>query len=250
VNFTNNTSIASGKVKTWEWSFGDGGTSAAQNPHYCYSKAGVYTVTLIAISDSGCKQQLFISNMITVYDHPHADFTYAPQPVTILQPFVQFTDQSVDQYGISKWFWSFGDASDSTSTLQNPGHTYADTGTFCQSLTVTNIHSCTDAVEKCLIVEPFFALYVPDAFTPNHDGLNDVFMVEGKYICDFEIWIFDRWGMQLYHSTDITKGWNGTVGGDSQKAQEDTYVYLIKARDCRDDQHQLHTVVGKVTLLK
>ncbi|HWY99118.1 MAG TPA: gliding motility-associated C-terminal domain-containing protein, partial [Bacteroidia bacterium] len=166
------------------------------------------------------------------------------------QPFIQFTDLSIDQYGINQWFWSFGDASDSTSTLQNPSHTYADTGTFCQSLTVTNIHNCTDVVEKCLVVEPFFALYVPDAFTPNHDKLNDVFMVEGKYICNFEIWIFDRWGMQMYHSTDITKGWDGTVGGDSQKAQEDTYVYLIKARDCRDDQHQVHTLVGKVTLLK
>ncbi len=250
VNFTNNTIIASGTVKTWQWSFGDGGTSTSQNPHYCYTKPGVYTVTLIAISDSGCKQQLFINNMITVYDHPHANFTYAPQLVTILQPNVQFTDLSVDQYGINKWFWSFGDPADSTSTVQNPSHTYADTGTFCTSLTVTNIHNCTDAVEKCIIVEPFFALYVPDAFTPNHDGLNDVFLAEGKYICSFEMWIFDRWGMQIFHSTDITKGWNGTVGGDSKQVQEDTYVYLIKAQDCRDGQHQLHTLIGKVTLLR
>jgi gliding motility-associated-like protein len=61
------------------------------------------------------------------------------------------------------------------------------------------------------------------------------------------MYIFDRWGMQLYHTTDITKGWNGTVGGGSTVAQEDTYEYKIKVTDA---QNKEHAYVGNVTLIK
>ena len=237
------------KLKPGNGALGNGDTAMSKSPKVCYKFPGQYTVTLIAISDSGCQSQLFIKNMINVYDHPHANFTATPQPADILQPQINFTDLTIDQYGISSWFWLFGDINESSSALQNPMFTYKDTGTYCPTLVVTNIHNCTDSIEKCIVIEPHFTLYVPDAFTPNNDHLNDVFKAEGIYICSFEMWIFDRWGMQMYHGTDINQGWNGVVQGGSKEAQEDTYVYLIKAQDCKGE-HEMHQFVGKVTLIR
>src|SRR4029077_5761158 len=98
MKFTDQTTMASGKESSWQWNFGDGGTSSSQNPSYCYQSPGVYTVSLIVTSDSGCVSKLIIPKMITVYDHPHANFSASPQPANILQPFVQFADMSTDAY--------------------------------------------------------------------------------------------------------------------------------------------------------
>ena len=69
----------------------------------------------------------------------------------------------------------------------------------------------------------------------------------GKYIKSFEMYIFDRWGMQLYHTTDITKGWNGSVNGGSNVAQEDTYIYKIQVID---SQGNAHSYTGNVSIIK
>ena len=110
-----------------------------------------------------------------------------------------------------------------------------------------DVHGCLDSAVNCLIVNPGFTLYIPDAFSPNGDGINDIFEPKGTYIKDFEMYIFDRWGMQLYHTTDIMKGWDGRVNGNSSIAQEDTYIYTIKVIDTRDG---VHSYIGNVYLIK
>ncbi len=110
-----------------------------------------------------------------------------------------------------------------------------------------DIHGCVDSATNCLIVDPLYTLYIPDAFTPNNDGINDVFMAKGTYIKDFEMYIFDRWGMKLFHASDIMDGWNGKVNNGSTICQEDTYVYLINVTDTKGNKHSYN---GKVTLLK
>jgi len=250
VDFTNQTTIAApGKQTSWAWSFGDGGTSVKDTPtKYCYQDAGVYTVALTVISDSGCKSSLTIPNMITVYSHPVAAFSASPQPATIIDPTINFVDESTDAYGIKSWLWKFGDPLDGTSTIKNPSYTYTDTGTYCVMLTVTNIHSCQDSVNHCEIIEPYYTFYIPNAFTPNGNGLNDVFNPKGTYICDFKMYIYDRWGMQMFYTNDMNKGWNGNVNGSSSQAQEDTYIYMIEVVDCV--QHKKHQYLGKVSLIK
>ncbi|HTA83450.1 MAG TPA: PKD domain-containing protein [Bacteroidia bacterium] len=249
VGFKDGTTIASGGLFSWSWSFGDGTTYGQQNPPvHCYGNPGVYTIELTVKSDSGCISSDTIPNMITVYSHPVAAFTASPQPATILDPTISFTDQSKDAYGIAGWYWQFEDPTDATSIMQNPQFTYADTGTYCPKLGVINIHGCVDTTQQCIVISPLFTLYIPNAFSPNHDGLNDVFLVKGTYVCGFQMYIFDRWGMQLYSSNDINKGWDGKVGSGASVAQEDTYVYLIEAVDCVN--HQKHQYLGKVTIVK
>jgi len=247
IQFHNTTIISQGGIKQYIWDLGNGDTVHTINSEYCYAAAGEYNITLTAISDSGCSATLKKLNMITVYTHPNAAFIYSPQPVDILTPTVQFMDESHDNYGIAYHWWSFGDNSDSTSNLSDPTHTYNDTGTYCANLIVMNNRGCTDTTTSCFIVGPAFSLYIPSAFSPNGDSKNEVFKPVGKYIKKYEMYIFDRWGMEVFHSTDISNGWNGTMHGSSEISQEDIYIYKISVTDSRGEEH---SYIGNVTLLK
>ena len=245
--FYNITTISQGGLAQYQWTFGNGDTADIKSPTYCYPKSGTYDVSLTVTSDSGCSSTLKKVKMISAFTRPTAAFTISPQPANILDPTVQFTDNSTDQYGIVSRWWSFGDVADSNSTLKNPTHTYQDTGRYCVELVVMNEHGCSDTSTNCLVVDPVFTLYIPSAFSPNGDGKNEIFAPKGQYIKSFDMYIFDRWGMQLFHTGDITKGWNGTVNGGSTVAQEDTYEYKILVTDSQNKQH---TYVGNVSLIK
>jgi gliding motility-associated-like protein len=250
VNFSDMSTdpIPGDTIKHWSWSYGDGGTDTIQNPKHCYVGPGTYSVRLTVTSKRGCSNSLTIANMITVYNNPVADFTVSPQPTTIFQPTIQFTDKSTDTYGIVSWLWNFQDpANDTANNLQNPTHTYQDTGIYCPMLTVTNIHGCKDSITHCLVISPQYTLYIPDAFSPNGDGRDDIFLPRGEYIATYSMYIFDRWGMKIFQSTDITQGWNGGVNGGSRICEEDTYVYLINVTD---NLGKKHSYLGKVTLIK
>ncbi len=247
VQFRDLSTIPSEKINQWRWNFGDGDSSIGRDPIHCYQTTGSYSVDLTAISDSGCSSTLQIVNLITVYPSPIAAFSYSPQPINITEPVVQFTDNSSSKYPLIYWNWSFGDGADSTSSLENPTHQYGDTGTYCATLVIMDEHGCVDSSTYCLVVNPLFTLYIPDAFSPNGDGLNDVFMPKGSYIKDYEMYIFDRWGMKLFYTNNIMNGWDGTVHGGSTISQEDTYIYQINVTDTQGNKHSYN---GKVTLIK
>lgn len=241
-----NTTLSQGGAAQCVWAFGNGDTSEKQNAGHCYPGPGEYNVSLTVVNDSGCSATLEKQNMITVFAKPEGAFTTSQSTPTILNPTVQFTDQSRDQYDIAYHWWTFGDGSDSTSNASNPIHTYQDTGTYCTNLIIMDAHGCSDTVTNCLIIGPAFTFYIPSAFTPNGDGIDDLFKPVGEYIQNFDMYIFDRWGMLVYHTTDITKGWNGTIHG-SGIAQEDSYEYKILITDSDNKQH---TYIGIVSLLK
>ena len=96
-----------------------------------------------------------------------------------------------------------------------------------------------------VILDVIPTMYVPNAFTPNHDGLNDVFRPVFTGYISIEVWIFDRWGTEIYHWTTLDGGWDGTVNGD--KVQEDTYVYMIKAESYT---HKNFQQIGRVTVIR
>jgi len=119
---------------SWSWSFGDGGTSTDQNPIYEYTTAGTYTVTLIATNEAG-SNTVSTTGYITVatITSPIASFTADVKSGTIPLT-VQFTDTS--SYTPTSWEWSFGDGS--SSTEENPSHTYTTAGSYSVTHTATN----------------------------------------------------------------------------------------------------------------
>lgn len=247
IQFFNTTTLPQGGPAQYVWSFGNGDSSHLKAPFYCYPNGGNYGITLTVTSDSGCSATLFKAGIIKVFSKPDAAFSISPQPATILDPIIQFTDQSADTLGIASRAWTFNDEPDTTIHIQNPVHTYQDTGSYCATLIVTDTKGCADTVTNCLVIGPVYTLYIPSAFSPNGDGLNDFFAPKGQDIKSFEMYIFDRWGMVVCHTTDINQGWNGTVQGGSKLAAEDIYLYKIQVMDA---QYNVHNYVGRVTLVK
>ncbi len=88
-------------------------------------------------------------------------------------------------------------------------------------------------------------IYIPNTFTPNDDGLNDVFLVYGTGINKFEMSIFDRWGQKLFGSKDQLKGWDGFFKNELCKS--DVYVYVVTYTSIDG---KTHTKIGHVTLMK
>jgi PKD repeat protein len=141
IQFTDSSTDPNGNIVSWNWDFGDGGTSTTKNPSHKYSDDGTYIISLTVTDDDGItnetSKQIIVSNV-----GPTADFIYSPlNPTT--NDTVQFTDKSFDNDGfINLWYWDFGDGN--ISTLQNPTHQYNDNGTYNIDLIVTDNDGATN----------------------------------------------------------------------------------------------------------
>ncbi len=234
---------------TYDWDFGVlttlGDTSHLFNPTYQYP-TGVYTVTMTYTNTLGCVSDTISTNLITIHARPNAAFT-ATSPVDIIEPTMYFYDQSFSLSPLTNWAWIFEPGA--TSILQNPIYTFNDAGLYPVELTITNVFGCKDTVQNYVTVDPVYLMYAPNAFTPNGDGLNDVFMVEGEGIDpnNFEMLIFDRWGERIFKSTDLHTGWNGAKNNLGALVQEDVYVYKVVLKDWAGKRHQY---IGHVTIVK
>ena len=249
ITFTNSTTVAGGAIASWNWDLGDGTTSVLQNPTtHCSYTAGTYDITLTAITTGGCSSTSTINNMITIFPQPVAQFTFGPQPTTTETPTINFTDLSIDA---TNWVWDFGDATNlfqpNSSNQMNPFHIYGDTGQYCVTLIVQSIGGCPDTTINCLRIEPEYTFYIPNAFTPNGDEMNNIFAPKGQNIVDFTMRIFDRWGNMIFNSNSINDGWNGKFQNMGLVVQEDVYVYNI---EIKDNLGNIHQYIGHVTIVK
>jgi gliding motility-associated-like protein len=144
-------------ITSYLWNFGDGSTSTLQTPSHVYPLQGTYTVTLYITTSSGCTDSVVIPAAVKVGTKPSANFSYNPTVLCAMRPF-QFTDLTPQP--VNEWLWSFGDGSSSTS--QNPSHSYDVVGTFSVTLIATN-NGCPDTITKQNIVT---ALAPVPIFTP------------------------------------------------------------------------------------
>ncbi len=139
---------------------------------------------------------------------------------------VDFTNLSTGVDGSDNFLWIFGD--ENTSNTFNASNTFTEGGNYNVILVVTETTSgCIDTAYINVIYEDGAKLIIPNIFTPNGDGTNDVFMMTATGIKTFHADIYDRWGLKLYQWDSITGGWDGTIKGAT--ASEGTYFYIIKA---------------------
>lgn len=246
VDFLDQSTVQNSNAAQWLWQFGDGGTDTLQNPTYCYNNQGQYSVILTVTSAEGCVYTDSLSQYITVIPGPQAAFTFGPQPASISDPTILFTDQSTA--GPVEWYWAFGPPG-GTSNLQNPTYVYPDTGAFQVMLVVSAAGgACPDTAWAEVIISPELLVWIPNAFTPNGDGKNDIFMPvfsDPSYVTDYEFLVFDRWGNLLFNTNDPYKGWDGRVKGDT--GQIDTYVFRcwVRGLDGKD-----HRFIGSINLIR
>jgi gliding motility-associated-like protein len=241
VNFTDQSNGNGGVINGWNWNIQGEPAVSSQNTSACFGNPGTYDASLTVTTTDGCTNTLTLANYITVTSNPAANFTYAPQTISMSAPDVNFGNTS---FAATSYIWDFGDGG--TSIATNAQHTYSDTGTYCVNLIASNAMGCTDTVTHCLIVNPIFTLYIPNSFTPNQDGVNESFMIYGNGISTIDVKIFDRWGEEIFNFTDINKGWGGHTRNGSL-CQQDTYVYHVDVVDVLNKDHQY---VGKVNLIR
>ena len=230
VKFTDNsTNVISNASFIWE--FGNGAKSYEKDPVYFYFHTGTYSVTHTVINQDGCIGTLTKDDLITVYPVPKAGFVIEPDIVSIFNPIVNFYDNSEGDGLI--YYWDLGDGY--SSIIPDFIHTYSDTGTYVVNLKVINSYGCVDSITGKVIVRPDYTIYVPNAFTPNADGSNDIFRVYSVNIIEFNFSIYNRWGAQLFQTTNTEEGWDGYYQG--KLCPVDTYVYVIYYKDALGDYH-------------
>ncbi|MCF8256091.1 MAG: gliding motility-associated C-terminal domain-containing protein [Flavobacteriales bacterium] len=225
---------------TYAWSFGNGASSTEENPSHLYQGDGTYNVQLVAIWDN-CTDTVTVP--IIVHPRPEADFFARPSMISVIDPLVTFENLST---GDDTWLWSFGDGS--FADEENPNHAYQDTGAYRVWLTAVSEFGCRDSVNTDITVTPYTTIYVPSAFTPGTDGVNDLFQAYGEDVTGFDMKVFNRWGQMVYFSTNIEQGWDGGpsgLGGDT--CPGGVYTWVIQFVDFRGRTQQ---IAGKVVLIR
>jgi gliding motility-associated-like protein len=224
------------------WSGPSGFSSNLRKPVIGFPTAvnsGTYEIIKIA---NGCSS-IPTAEEVVINPTPISLFYALPEEVSIMNPVVEFSSQASTGTDI-QYLWDFGDSTNATDFSTN--HLYGDTGTFTVKYTVANaITGCQSVTEKTVIVTPYFRLFIPSAFSPNGDGLNDIFEVLGTAIQEYDLNIFDRWGGKMFQSTNIYNHWEGTAKG--YEAPQGAYVYVIKVKDNKGKEYEY---TGTVTLLR
>ena len=239
VDFQNMSSNGS----SWQWTFGDGDKDTLVNPSHTYTQAGTYSVGLYAVSNAGCENQLILDDAIQVYENPQAAFTSNRLEASILDPWFEFRNLSV---GASTYLWDFGD-NRTLSTDVNPMYVYGDTGTYQIVMTATSEHQCSDTAYGEVHVSGAVTVYIPNAFTPNSDGRNELFSVSGIGYTELQMIIFDRWGNMLFNQTSSNPGWNGMNMFNNSMCQQGVYVYKVIVKNIFNKQQEFK---GTVSLLR
>lgn len=227
---------------TWNWNFGDGRTSAEQDNQLTYEKTGSYLVTLTATNSLNCKRTDSLSlnvaplPVITTQDITIPVGGQAPVPVSYSS-------------GIQKYVWT-PPAGLNCNDCAVPVASPAKTTTY--TVNVTDSNTCTSSADITVAVactaENYF---VPNTFSPNGDGMNDIFYPRGRGATRIQsIRIYNRWGTLVFDkrgftANDASSGWKGNIG--TAMAPSDVYVYVVEFV-C--DNSQIVTLKGNVTLIR
>jgi gliding motility-associated-like protein len=209
----------------YNWDFGNGDISNDQlTTSSIYTDLGSYDVSLEVIYSENCKNTQTLSGLIEIFEHPVADFTFSPSNPSNLSPAVHFQDASTGN--LSEWFWNFGNGNTSD---KNTANTFFDLpGIYDISLLITSVNGCVDSVSHQVLVNSIVNFYTPNVFSPNDDGVNDLFEVYTVGPVEvFKLTVFNRWGGIVFQSNDINTHWDGKAPGGN-KAAIGVYTYSIE----------------------
>ncbi len=244
VNFTDQT-VAMGPVEHW-WSFGDGNYSKAPNPSHVYTTPGLYTVEHSIKSLRGCIDSGYTKyqNVIEVYPVPFSDLSWLAKEKSIYDPEFQVSNAST---GHTSTFTILPNGQEIENLSENV-FTLSDTGNFEVIHISYNQYGCSDTLFDTIRVDDPFTLYIPSAFSPNGDGINDKFTFKMSGISKMYMEIYNRWGEIVYSSSNPYDGWNGNHynSGKALPSGVYTYVFIGTVKDGAKE----HVSKGHVTLLR
>ncbi|MGZ4038695.1 MAG: T9SS type B sorting domain-containing protein, partial [Bacteroidia bacterium] len=201
---------------TYSWT-GSGIVSGAATPTPVINQPGIFTLT-VSNPTTGCSAS---GTVAMVSSSVLAGFT--ADPTTGVSPLtVNFTNTST---GALNYNWNFGNGS--TSTQTNTSTTFSGSQTFTVTL-IASSGLCSDTVSIDIVVNDGLTLEIPNVFTPNDDGVNDVFTITSTGVKEISLQIFNRWGQRMYEFTGAKAAWDG-LNSNGQKVSDGTYFYFVKA---------------------
>ena len=241
INFTSNAQLSRGTIASYAWAFGDGGTSTLANPNHTYNAPSAYNVSLVVQSDQGC-QGTSNTLVVNAWPKPVANFDSEYLLSRGLETDWKFTNLSTNADNYS---WSFQDGQFASGTGPH-FMTFSSTGDFLVRLLISNNYGCYDSTEKYIFLKPELLFYVPNAFSPNLDGLNEGFKGSSSFgIENYRMRIIDRWGAIIFETTNPDEAWDGS-GHNGAPPLEGVYAYQIYFRYVDGN---LYVYKGTVTLL-
>lgn len=225
---------------TYLWVSSDGQQSTDRVPAFVYNTAGTYSITQYIYNASSCNLVDSTTRTFQAVGQPTAAFFYNPNPSQENTP-TRFTSTASDD--VVSWLWDFGDGN--TSTLRDPIHQYVTPGTNNVCQIVTNASGCRDTT--CLPVESLINVVndLPSAFTPNGDGVNDIFLVRGFGITKMTLRVYNRQGLMVFESRTQSIGWDGTYKGTPQPM--DAYAWTLEVEYFTGEKFRKK---GDVTLIR
>jgi gliding motility-associated-like protein len=209
------------------WHFGDGDSLRQRDGEHFYKTAGTYSVKLQITSPIGCYKEQNFDNWIKVRPAPKANFIWtSDQIISNFNPTVQFTDKS--SADVTQWRWFFN--RQNYDFVKNPIYSFRDTGFRSVQLIVLNPYGCKDSITKTVYIEPLVTFFMPNAFTPNYDNRNDLFRGTGFWygLKGYHLTIWNRWGEQVFESSDPEEGWNGLKNNAGEPAPEGRYLFDLQ----------------------
>jgi len=184
---------------------------------------------------------------ITVVSLPDAGFSFNPNPVTIEDTELEFTQHNL--YDGELYDLSFGD--NMSSSLDSPIHIYPEIAglSYEVKLIVTDSIGCIDSSSTQVTIFDVLIYYIPNAFTPDGDTYNETFQpvfTSGFDPYDYHLVIFNRWGETVFESYNDQEGWDGSYNGGN--APDGVYVWTVKFGEILSDKK--YNDKGIVTLVR
>jgi gliding motility-associated-like protein len=201
------TATSSSVVASYNWILGAAFSSTAANPTFTFNMPGKYNASITITDENGCSTTRNYPEFISVYPVPQPDFTVDPQ-IGFIEIGSLF--QSTYTQSPATWSWNFGDGSPiiSGGDKQQYNYAYPVSGKFRVTHSIETQYGCKDSITKDYLV--IVDIVIPNVFTPNEDGTNDFFVIEGIEMLDnCVLKIFNRWGRLVYKSENYKNDWDG-----------------------------------------
>lgn len=229
------TAQSSPPAQSYNWNLGMGFSSTIANPSFTFIVPGTYNASLTITDTNGCSSTSAVPDYITVYGIPNVDFTVDPGIGFIEIP-INFSSTYTNSP--STWSWDFGDGNNASVTAPTTTHTYTQSGIYSVTHTVQTQYGCTNSITHSYTV--IVDIIIPNVFTPNGDGTNDNFVIDGiELLENCELKIYNRWGRKVYESENYKNDWDG------KGFAEGTYYYVFTTPVA-----SLKPFHGTVTLLR
>jgi gliding motility-associated-like protein len=243
-----NLSLPIADAHTCEWTFGTNESiEFCGDTSYVYPDFGEFFPALTVTTEFGCVGSDTLDNPIIIHGYPEIDFTWEPQPVTVLEHEVQFVNTTTGAVGYDWNFYFTG-----SSQLVNPSWNFPDIdqADFDVCLSAVNQFGCADTLCQVIVIESIIQVFVPNTFTPDADGINDVFLpvVSGIKEETYKFWIMNRWGDIVFYTEDSSKAWTGGYQDGEYFIEDGTYVWRIEAEPLTSN--ELEVFVGHVNILR